>query len=367
MRQQTYARRVMKATTVAALFGCLSCLAGAASAYQEAGHFYTVSVVTHFATPNLSEADATLAAFCAQLPDQSADLDAVKVYSNLVFQNPFAWVRWAASNGDTSKLTRRMIAVQQLLHGLTGGQAEAVQTVAANVVGELGRRLPKAGDPRRSAGLCALGLGFHLYGDAFAHQIIGEDCGKDAQHPCHMYSTGRGHAADLQYPDLPLCSDFAPPPRWFKHCVAAKEKRFLRWADYWGKAAVYLGPNGTGGALERVLHDSIVDEIFSLADHAADGNDWAEADMEKKLSQRVSQSRPTGEFLASHKSTDPCDDVLQLALDGPLKAANRFHCRDAWDAFASVAKDEFKKVPASREPLGLDLDGSVYKEDPLLK
>jgi hypothetical protein len=366
MHQSRYPRTA-RATLLASLLVCVAGFSGAASGYQEAGHYYTVGVVTHFATPALTGAEANLVAFCAQLPDQSEDLDAVKVYSNLIFQNPVAWVRWAVSNSDASALTRRMITVQHLLHGLTGGEAQAVQAVAANVLTELGLRLPRGGDPRRPAGLCALGLGFHLYGDAFAHQMMGEECGQNGQQPCHMYPTGRGHAADLHYPDLPLCSDFAPPPRWLSHCVVSREKRFERWADYWGKAAVYLGPNGAGGALERTLHDAIVNEIFALGPDATDRNEWAEADMESRLARRVPNSESIGEFLASHKSTSPCDDVLQAALNDPLKETGRFHCRDAWNVFSEVAKAEFRKIPASRAGLGLDLDGSVYKEDPLLK
>jgi hypothetical protein len=58
-----------------------------------------------------------------------------------------------------------------------------------------------------------------------------------------------------------------------------------------------------GVTVDQALHDSIVDEIFSLASKASDRNSWA----------------------------------------------------------------EFKNVPSARESLGLDLDNSVYNEGPLLE
>jgi len=336
--------------------------------YQEAGHFYTVRVVTYLIGKDLmSDSDARLVSFCAQLPDQSEDLDAVVVYKNLMKKDSTGWLKWAVGDDVDSEWTKRMLTVQQLLHGLTGGEASALQAVAGNVLGKLYARLPGKNDPSRPAGLCALGFGFHLYGDAFAHQMMGE-AGND---PDEMYPTGRGHAADLHYPDLPLCSQYAKPPRVFKHGDAAPDGRFGRWAEHWAKAAQYLGRKQGGAGVDPAVHKKIVDDVFNLASKASDSNSWEEADMAKELAQPLGYDYAMEKFLKSHQSDKPCEDVLKSAIDGGLlKDVVGLRCRAGWDVFYNVSRAEFGGAGngKARKPLrgGISPD-SAYLANPLSK
>ena len=90
--------------------------------YDTSGHYYTVALVTKNLVPRISESDASLIAFCAQLPDETEELDAVYVYRDLSV-SPLSLARWLRADNATlhDSTVGRMVAVQQLLHALTGG------------------------------------------------------------------------------------------------------------------------------------------------------------------------------------------------------------------------------------------------------
>jgi hypothetical protein len=86
-----------------------------------------------------------------------------------------------------------MITTEQVLHALTGGQSASVTRIAVRLVQHFRDVVRTSHDPTDCA---ALGFALHLLGDSFAHRQI------DNQ-PV-LYPTGKGHALDSIYPDLPL-------------------------------------------------------------------------------------------------------------------------------------------------------------------
>jgi hypothetical protein len=350
-----------------ALVGMLSAAAlpSPALAYQEAGHYYTVALLASRLIPQLSDPDAHVIAFCAQLPDQSADLDAVVVYQSAIKHSTFAWLSWAFSSSANSLEVRRMITVQQLLHGLTGGSATAVRNVAEKTLRTLRRQItsPESGDANRAASLCALGFAMHLYGDSYAHQIMGSP-GEDD--PDKVYSTGMGHARDLHYPDLPICAAYSTTPRFLKHCDTGDKGRFLRWHQGLAHAAEPLGADGAGGTIPADLESSVARQVLA---HAADGTDqnyWSESQMESTLASLVGDAHPEEGFFARHPSNEPCEQVLQAALQAHLlPPTTAFHCKQAWDLFAAVALSHYASTPNSREHAPFD-PATVYL-NPLLQ
>src|SRR5262249_28965529 len=128
----------------------------------------------------------------------------------------------------------RMVVVQQLLHGLTGGEAMELRAVATDVVSAL-RKAITAGS-NDSNHLCALGFALHLTGDSFAHTRLDDMAKKPAER--RMYPTGKGHAPDYGWPDHPL------------HTGA----RAGEWIDYLKK----VGADFTGTTLDLVAIDPFI-------------------------------------------------------------------------------------------------------------
>ncbi|PJZ51906.1 hypothetical protein [Leptospira adleri] len=169
-------------------------------AYQEDGHFYTVqTVLNNFHTPSpLTKEETALVAFCAQLPDEVPELDAIGVYRKLAIDHPFQYLLWVFTDQGSRYTLGRMAEVQQLLHGLTGGNSEHLRNVAIVTLDRLRNELTSKKE-KQPEKLCALGFAFHLLGDSFAHRKL--------YNSNKMYPTGRGHASDMTLPDHPVHSD----------------------------------------------------------------------------------------------------------------------------------------------------------------
>src|SRR5579864_620416 len=156
----------MKFTLLAILSAFAVLTSPVVSAYQQAGHLFTVNLVVHKVDPTLglSEQDLRVITFCSQLPDDSSDLDAIAVYKHMLSGG---LVYWVFGNKVSTDEAKDMVTVQQLLHGLTGGDADTVQTSARKTLTDLAGEAVAPGIKDRAARLCALGFAFHLYGDSF--------------------------------------------------------------------------------------------------------------------------------------------------------------------------------------------------------
>lgn len=335
--------------------------------FEQAGHFYTISMAASMLQPPLTESQALFVSFCTQLPDHAADLSATGAYALVRkdWKSPGALVRWLRKNEADSEGIRRMVTVQQLVHGLTGGTASAVRDVAGRTVQTLRQQATRTDS---FANWCAVGFALHLYGDSFAHRVMG-DPGDD---PDKVYSTGQGHAWHLHYPDWPLCGQLKPKSLFnlnpIRNCESARFNRFEEWAQYWKEASGFLVP---GSSVNQLVYDRIVTEVRGLANSAADYNDWEEPEMAGRLAQAGAVGA-AGSFLAAQGSSKPCESVLALALDTEWvkrvvgnRGPSEFTCGSAWSTFYKVVVDEYNKNKDAREERGTDFK-SAYLDNPFL-
>jgi hypothetical protein len=175
------------------------CLAASApaGAYQRDEHYLSIRVALASLKPRLDGEDVV--AMCGQLADEAPELNAIEIYERLM-RHPFDYAAWTLRSAGPEATVGRMVTVQQLLHGLTGGPSDAVRAVAKSAVADSFAAAQSAkGDPAaRADALCALGFSLHLYGDSFAHRRL--------HNPRRMYRTGIGHLFDASTPDFPLCA-----------------------------------------------------------------------------------------------------------------------------------------------------------------
>lgn len=332
------------------------------SAYNEAGHFYTAYALVH-----TSEVDAKrmLLVLCAQLPDMTADLDAVTVFRTAVTSKPTDLLKWSYNSKAESTEVKRMITVQQLLHALTGGDSDAVGAIArANILTLRSQISWSNPDPNQ---LCALGFALHFFGDAFAHRQL-RDKGK-------MYSTGWGHALDAHYPDYALCAALNSGVRLLRHCTRPgnDNDRYVAWQD------IYLHPEKTYDAegfdasdQTRLERAALLQKVRDLGKGANDLNSWNETAMQDTLLNSADGKSDYRDFIKLQHSDRPCErvfaDALKLADLAPYREANQrleFTCKTIWDTYERSITRAFKSAdPKARESLGsppLDLDAIYVK------
>jgi len=347
----------------------LACCAFDAAPYQEAGHFFTAYALVGTADPGDKPRPRMLTALCAQLPDMAADLDATEVYFRLMKRNPIAWARWGASNYTGAEDVRKMVTIQQLLHALTGGTAQDVQLLVAKpLVESLRSAAATAQGTSQAIANCAWGFGLHFYGDAVAHERMDEPL-------VDMYSTGKGHAIHLNYPDFPLCDVLASGAQVTEHCLFTHkgDQRFGHWKQIWSQAN---GIYDVAGFKEKnpQVRISLLNGVAQLGDSADDANGWNEDAMRDKLVPLDDERRVTDyvDFIKKQHSNDSCENVLRNALqDIPeLKRLNitGLTCAAVWKSYYSAATRAFSIAGAkrARADLGKPFE-QIYVEMPLDK
>ncbi len=294
---------------------------GAPLAYEEAGHFYTIGIVMNELDRPMPPADANLITFCAWLPDETSELNAVAVYSNLPWMD---WLQFAGQNKGPITTVGAMVAVQELLHGLTAGDADAVTRVARHITIDLKNVV----DTKEASGIrpdpedfCALGFALHLYGDSYAH--------RDIYHAKVMYPTGRGHAYHFTHPDHPLLSG----------------PREELWEGYVRQVAPDVEQGNNGRDLNNVFKE--VENYYSS--HPNDGND-NEAQLTSLLSSwlgRLSDghaphfTKGTGGFF----SGEPCRQYVDENFASGKPKPN---CIETWNRYRKYASKWFTQEKRSR-------------------
>lgn len=221
-----------------------------ANAFNPSGHFESVGFIVDapLGDMQLVGGEKYVVAGCAQLPDMNQQMDAVKTYVTAMHESLTDWIRWGASDRLGNIRLQQMFAVQQLVHGLTGGNSAAMRLVSLTTLAKLKAQIssgPNNG-PQRVTNLCALGLGIHLWGDTFAHTHVtwGQDATKNQA--LTMYPTGRGHGlAEGHLPDDILCSYYSKDgPSGDINCHEgwqnSPHRRFELWMDYWSKLGTAL-------------------------------------------------------------------------------------------------------------------------------
>jgi hypothetical protein len=184
-----------------------------ASAYNDTIHFFSTLVTLENTVAKFTVDEMKIVAFCAQLPDETIEFDAVEQYRGLLFDSPGSYWRWARADfgspemrellADTPRVSE-MVSVHHLLHGLTGGTAANLLKSAELIAARLSEKVTWTNSaPADSDKLCAFGFALHLLGDAVAHRKMGSG---EITEPGIMYGTGLGHAGDGTQPDRVLKS-----------------------------------------------------------------------------------------------------------------------------------------------------------------
>ncbi|HXS99623.1 MAG TPA: hypothetical protein VN915_03035 [Elusimicrobiota bacterium] len=286
-------------------------LAGSAAAYRWDEHYYTVRLAFG-ARPG-----GAVGALCAQLADEAPELNAIAVYRRLM-KHPLDYASWSLGGDGPDETVGRMVTVQQLLHGLTGGSPEAVRAIAAAAAKNVGARARGARDPReRADAQCALGFALHLYGDSFSHVRI--------KNPSKMYPTGLGHFFDATTPDIPLSS----------------RARMELWREYLATAPSLI-PLGAGPAFEPVFAAAA-----ELQRRARSGNRYAGAELMHAETEALEGSGIKAALLEHNLSERPCQAIADAAAKG-LPAAPS--CERAWTLYRDAvirALDAYDADPAN--------------------
>lgn len=363
MRHADTFRRLLGAGLLAAC--------GSAAAYDQAGHFYTAFALARTAQAGFPDRDRLTVSFCAQLPDMASDLDAVSVYQSAA-TNPWRWLRWATSDVISGDDLRRMVTLQHLLHGLSGGQAVALQAVAKATVARLQAALAGAGADRAEA-LCALGFGLHLLGDAYAHERL-EDAGRPPAER-KMYVTGRGHAGDWHDPDHVFCTRYVEVGlSTTRNCRFDEGKgfRFESWRGLWADAGGLLDSLGMASPAGR---GPLLDSLLALGRQAAASNGWNEDNMRLTLAPGRGDDANVGKLAdfidRQEKDQRGCAKVLAAAAQErlpPFESGKAPDCRKAWARYQDVVREAFKtgdrKARAELDTRP-DFDNKVYCTRPL--
>jgi hypothetical protein len=284
-------------------------LGAPARAYQRDEHYYSARVALAAVRPPLE--GAGVAAMCAQLADEAPELNAIAAYERLM-RHPFDYVVWSAGGSGPDATVGRMVTVQQLLHGLTGGPPAAVRAAAVGAVRAALAAITAAREPAaRADALCALGFSLHLYGDSFAHRRL--------RNPNRMYRTGIGHLFDASTPDFPLC---APD-------------RLELWKEYAGSLPALLS------ASPRAASSARLDALLSgLAEHqraARPANAYSREALERQEIAELTRRGVTPAPLPLNDAKRPCQALVDdYARDRGWKEAPS--CERSWTLFRAWAE-----------------------------
>ena len=137
----------MKAALIlAAAFLLAMALPGAA--YQRDEHYLTTRLVLG------AREGGDVAALCSQLADEAPELNASAVYQRLM-EHPFAYASWTMRGTGPEDTVGRVVTIQQMLHGLTGGHPEALRAIATGAARDLWKTARAEKDAQKRADLIA--------------------------------------------------------------------------------------------------------------------------------------------------------------------------------------------------------------------
>jgi hypothetical protein len=293
-----------------------------AAAYRWDEHYYTVRLA--FGAREGGE----VAAMCAQLADEAPELNAIAVYRRLM-EHPLDYASWTLRGKGPDETVGRMVTIQQMLHGLTGGSPEAVRAIAVETAQTLGAEMRGEKDPRKVADAqCAVGFALHLFGDSFAHTRI--------KNTTKMYPTGLGHFFDATTPDQPLSST----------------ARLDMWRDYLATAPTLI-PSGIKAAFEPVFAAAAESQRRARA-----GNNFARAELMHAETTALEGSGIRAALIEHNLSNKPCQAIVDAAAMGlPAKPT----CEGAWTLYRDAAIKAFDAYDADPAHAAAPSRGSVKR------
>ena len=317
--------RLMRPRGVTAVLLALLCAAGAArpsAAYQRDEHYLTTRLVFG------ARDGGDVAALCSQLADEAPELNAIQVYQRLM-EHPFAYASWTLRGTGPEDTVGRVVTIQQLLHGLTGGNPEALRAIATTTARDLWKTARAEKDPQRRANAqCALGFALHLYGDTFAHERI--------QNPARMYRTGIGHLFDGAKPDLPLCSP----------------ARMKLWRDYLGSACKLI-PEGSFFSFEGMFFSASASQL-----RARRANDYAREELMHAEAEALRGGGLIASPLARNLANHPCQTIADVAAKGLPHAPS---CENSWTLYREAATRAFADYDADPSHAGKPSRGDTKR------
>ncbi len=293
-----------------------------AAAYRWDEHYYTVRLA--FGAREGGE----VAAMCAQLADEAPELNAIAVYRRLM-KHPLDYAAWTFSGAGPNETVGRMVTIQQILHGLTGGSPEAVRAIAVETAKTLGAKASAEKDPsKRADAQCALGFALHLFGDSFAHTRI--------KNTTKMYATGLGHFFDATTPDQPLSSP----------------TRMEQWREYLAEAPTLI-PAGIAAAFEPVFAAAAESQRRARA-----GNEFAREELMHAETKALEGSGIQAALIEHNLSNKPCQAIVDAAGKGlPAKPT----CEGAWALYRDAAMKAFDAYDADPAHAAAPSRGAVKR------
>ena len=278
-----------------------------AAAYRWDEHYYTVRLA--FGAREGGE----VASLCAQLADEAPELNAIAVYRRLM-KHPLDYAAWTFGANGRAETVGRMVTIQQLLHGLTGGSPEAVRAIAVETATALGAAAHAEKDPRKRAdSQCALGFALHLFGDSFSHTRI--------KNTTKMYATGLGHFFDATTPDQPLSST----------------QRLEMWRTYLATAPTLI-PSGIKTAFEPVFAAAAESQRRARA-----CNGFAREELMHAETAALEGSGIKAALLEHNLSDKPCQAIADIAAKGLPATPD---CEGSWALYRDAVIKAFDAYDA---------------------
>ncbi len=310
--------------------------ASPAGAYQREEHYYSLRLALGSAEPRL--AGDEVVALCAQLADEAPELNPIEVYRH-VMRHPLSYASWSLRERGSEETVGKMVTVQQLLHGLTGGSSDAARIIAADTVQAVHAAARRAPPGSRTDALCALGFSLHFYGDSFAHRRM--------HNPKRMYPTGLGHMFDGSAPDMPFYSPV----------------RTALWREYFR-------------ALKTVLPDFVetkLDAFFRLCEdsrlRARQTNAYGGEDLKRLESQELGRLGIQSSPLEHAPATRTCRTIIEehaakagLAAIPDCERSWALYRAEAEKAYAAYDGDTSHAAAPSRGIRRPFYEGTLFEE-----
>lgn len=313
----------------------VSMATGIVVAYDNTVHYYTTEIVMRHIAPDITEVENRIVAFCAQLPDETTEYDALSQYRRLASLETWNYFKWAradlgspemAAVIDSSCAVREMVTVQQLLHGLTGGDAGELLSSAEQILIALADNVEWGSDTAdENNQLCAIGFAVHLLGDARAHRKLGSSSANSAG---TMYGTGSGHFSDKTRPDKILQS----------------ETGIDGWVDYKNHI-----PSSMPGSYS--MPSDVITRMRGELEAAAKKWFGKNRSARNAVLEETASWATNEQFAPGPHPNEPCQDYLDSVFPNLVPDMEVPHCLMIWDLFSAVAISTFDSVHGSRTPI----------------
>lgn len=310
----------------------ITCLAAAASgtalAFLAGGHHYTLLAIYRANRISAPTADKfkLVEAFCAQLPDLSAELDAVTQRVRVGYSGKDSM--WGFLSRCESPISRHMVASQYYLHALTGTKVPPVRDAAAQILQELRAEFSKSNSDQEKAHLaCQIGFAAHLLGDTFAHARL------DPKKSDELYDTGLGHASDFSQPDYILTRRGMKPG-------AGGQNSWVEWAK---RASQDVDDHALDAAVTSLEQDIFNGIKPSLA--PKNGEPKMVEGIRKYLIPEWQQAKTSIEQWSGNHFTVKvmCQDQIDSGVRvGALMGGVSLKCEDVWRDYLARADVAFK-------------------------